>query len=255
MNETPAIILNIQRQPGANVIDVVDRVMAQLPQLKASLPAAVDVAVLSDRTVTIRTSVRDVQFELALAIGAGGDGDLPVPAHAGGHDDPERGGAAVADRHLRRHVPGRLLDQQPDADGAGGRHRLRRRRRHRRDREHRALHRGRRVAAAGGAEGLEADRLHHHLADLLADRGADPAALHGRRGRPAVPRVRGHARGRHPDLRRGVADADADDVREAPAGTGRSRSAAASTAPSAPASTGWSPATAGCSAGCSTISR
>ncbi len=69
MNETPAIILNIQRQPGANVIDVVDRVMAQLPQLKASLPAAVDVAVLSDRTVTIRASVRDVQFELALAIG------------------------------------------------------------------------------------------------------------------------------------------------------------------------------------------
>ena len=69
MNETPAIILNIQRQPGANVIDVVDRVMRQLPQLKASLPAAVDVAVLSDRTVTIRTSVRDVQFELALAIG------------------------------------------------------------------------------------------------------------------------------------------------------------------------------------------
>ena len=69
MNDTPAIILNIQRQPGANVIDVVDRVMRQLPQLKASLPAAVDVAVLSDRTVTIRTSVRDVQFELALAIG------------------------------------------------------------------------------------------------------------------------------------------------------------------------------------------
>ena len=69
MNDTPAIILNIQRQPGANVIAVVDRVMAQLPQLKASLPAAVDVAVLSDRTVTIRTSVRDVQFELALAIG------------------------------------------------------------------------------------------------------------------------------------------------------------------------------------------
>ena len=69
MNDVPAIILNIQRQPGANVIDVVDRVMRQLPQLQASLPAAVDVAVLSDRTVTIRTSVRDVQFELALAIG------------------------------------------------------------------------------------------------------------------------------------------------------------------------------------------
>ena len=68
MNEVPAIIINVQRQPGANVIEVVDRVMRQLPQLEASLPAAVDVAVLSDRTVTIRASVRDVQFELMLAI-------------------------------------------------------------------------------------------------------------------------------------------------------------------------------------------
>jgi len=65
---TPAIILNIQRQPGTNVIEVVDRVKALLPQLKASLPAAVDVTLLTDRTVTIRASVRDVQFELLLAV-------------------------------------------------------------------------------------------------------------------------------------------------------------------------------------------
>jgi len=64
----PAIILNIQRQPGTNVIEVVDRVKALLPQLKASLPAAVDVTLLTDRTVTIRASVRDVQFELLLAV-------------------------------------------------------------------------------------------------------------------------------------------------------------------------------------------
>jgi len=68
MNEAPAIILNIQRQPGANVIEVVDRIKRQLPQLQASLPAAVDVAVLTDRTVTIRASVRDVQIELLLAV-------------------------------------------------------------------------------------------------------------------------------------------------------------------------------------------
>ena len=68
MNEVPAVILNIQRQPGANVIDVVDRIKRQLPQLQAALPAAVDVAVLTDRTVTIRASVRDVQTELLLAI-------------------------------------------------------------------------------------------------------------------------------------------------------------------------------------------
>src|SRR5215813_8218476 len=57
MNDAPAVILNIQRQPGANVIEVVDRVKRLLPQLQASLPAAVDVAVLTDRTVTIRASV------------------------------------------------------------------------------------------------------------------------------------------------------------------------------------------------------
>ena len=63
MNEVPAIIVNIQRQPGTNVIEVVDRIKRQLPQLTASLPAAVDVAVLTDRTITIRASVRDVQIE------------------------------------------------------------------------------------------------------------------------------------------------------------------------------------------------
>jgi multidrug efflux pump len=68
MNEVPAVILNIQRQPGANVIEVVDRVKHLLPQLTASLPASVDVATLTDRTITIRASVRDVQFELALAV-------------------------------------------------------------------------------------------------------------------------------------------------------------------------------------------
>ena len=66
--EEPAIVLNIQRQPGSNVIDVVDRVKALLPTLRASLPGAADLVVLTDRTVTIRASVRDVQFELALAI-------------------------------------------------------------------------------------------------------------------------------------------------------------------------------------------
>jgi len=67
-NTTPAIILNVQRQPGTNVIQVVDRVKQLLPQLQASLPAAVDTTILTDRTNTIRSSVRDVQFELVLAV-------------------------------------------------------------------------------------------------------------------------------------------------------------------------------------------
>src|ERR1700722_11812066 len=67
-NTTPAIILNVQRQPGANIIQVVDRIQSLLPQMLASLPSAVEVKVLSDRTVTIRASVADVEFELGLAI-------------------------------------------------------------------------------------------------------------------------------------------------------------------------------------------
>jgi multidrug efflux pump len=68
MNDVPAVILNIQRQPGANVIAVVDRIKQLLPQLQASLPSSVQVAVLTDRTVTIRGSVEDVQFELMLSV-------------------------------------------------------------------------------------------------------------------------------------------------------------------------------------------
>ncbi len=68
MNETPAVIVNIQRQPGANIIQVVDRVKKLLPQLKANLPASVEVAVLTDRTTTIRASVHDVQFSLGLTV-------------------------------------------------------------------------------------------------------------------------------------------------------------------------------------------
>jgi multidrug efflux pump len=65
---TPAVILNIQRQPGANIIEVVDHIKRRLPELKSNLPAAVKVDVLTDRTLTIRASVEDVQFELMLTI-------------------------------------------------------------------------------------------------------------------------------------------------------------------------------------------
>ncbi|MDA8428895.1 MAG: MdtB/MuxB family multidrug efflux RND transporter permease subunit [Geobacteraceae bacterium] len=68
MNSTPAVIVNIQRQPGANVIEVVNRIKQLLPQLQAALPAAVKVTPLTDRTVTIKESVKDVQFELLLSV-------------------------------------------------------------------------------------------------------------------------------------------------------------------------------------------
>jgi len=68
MNTIPAVIVNIQRQPGANIITVVNRITALLPQLKISIPTSVQMAVLTDRTTTIRASVRDVQFELMLTV-------------------------------------------------------------------------------------------------------------------------------------------------------------------------------------------
>jgi multidrug efflux pump len=68
MNETPAVIVNIQRQPGANIIQVVDRIKQILPVLQTNLPAAVQVTILTDRTETIRSSVQDVEFELMLTV-------------------------------------------------------------------------------------------------------------------------------------------------------------------------------------------
>ena len=68
MNDLPAVIVNVQRQPGANIIEVVERIKTLLPQLQSSLPSSVSVRFLTDRTVTIRASVNDVQFELVLTI-------------------------------------------------------------------------------------------------------------------------------------------------------------------------------------------
>ncbi|SUG65493.1 RND family transporter protein [Salmonella enterica subsp. enterica] len=67
-NQAPAIVMNVQRQPGANIIATADSIRQMLPQLTESLPKSVKVTVLSDRTTNIRASVRDTQFELMLAI-------------------------------------------------------------------------------------------------------------------------------------------------------------------------------------------
>ena len=213
MNEAPAVIVNIQRQPGANVIEVVDRIKELLPQLQASLPAAIEVAVLTDRTVTIRASVQDVQFELLLAVAlvvmviflflrnvpATLIPSVAVPLSLVGTFGVMylagfsinnltlmaltiATGFVVDDAIVMIENIARYIEAGEDAAG-------------------------------GGAEGLGANRLHHHFADLFADRRADPAAVHGRCGRPPVPRIRHHAGGLDSDFRRGFADADADDVR------------------------------------------
>jgi multidrug efflux pump len=68
MNRAPAVIVNIQRQPGANIIQVVDRIKALLPKLRATIPSSISIAVLTDRTTTVRASVADVEFELMVCI-------------------------------------------------------------------------------------------------------------------------------------------------------------------------------------------
>jgi multidrug efflux pump len=101
VNDSPAVVVNIQRQPGANIIAVVDRIKALPPQLKAALPSSVEMAILTDRTTTIRASVTDVEFELMLVIA------LVVMViflfcDARRDGDSERRGAVVDRRHLRR---------------------------------------------------------------------------------------------------------------------------------------------------------
>ena len=186
-NTTPAIILSVQRQPGANIIQVVDRIQALLPQIMAGLPAAIEVNAMSDRTVTIRASVSDVEFELALAVvlvvivififlrTLPGTiiPSLSVPLSLVGTfgmmyllgfslDNLSlmaltiATGFVVDDAIVMIENIARYVEAGMDA-------------------------------ARGGAARLRADRLHHHFADHLADRGADSLVVHGRGGRPAVP--------------------------------------------------------------------
>ncbi len=135
-NTRPAIILNVQRQPGANVIATVDAIKARLPELQASLPAAVQVDVLTDRTLGIRASVSDVELELVVAVvlvvlviflflhspRATAIASLAVPI-------------SLVGTFGAMYLLGYSLNNLT-LDGADHRDRLRGRRRHRDDREH-----------------------------------------------------------------------------------------------------------------------
>ena len=93
-NNRPGVILAVFKQPGANVVDTVDQIKAQLPQLTARIPPSIEVETILDRTTTIRASVRDVQFTLGADHRARRAGGLPVPAQLLGHLHPERHRAA-----------------------------------------------------------------------------------------------------------------------------------------------------------------
>ena len=226
----PAVVLDIQRQPGANIVQTVARIKQALPDLERAMPSGMRLSD-GDRPHRDHPRQRGRRAGHAAAVDrAGGRRDLPVPAHLARDPHPGGGAAAVADRHVRHDVAARLRARQPLADGADGGDRVRGGRRHRHDRERGALHRGRRAAAGGGVSRRRADRLHHRLAHRLAGGGVHPAAVHDRRGRPAVHRVRGDAVGLGRGLGGGVADADADDVRPAAAPRFRRERPAASPA-------------------------
>jgi len=193
MNATPAVILNIQRQPGANIITVVDRIKKLLPQLTLTLPSSVDVRILTDRTTTIRASVKDVQFSLLLTVAlvvmviflflrnlsATLIPSVAVPLSLIGTFAVMyllgyslnnltlmaltiSTGFVVDDAIVMIENIVRYIEQGE-------------------------------TPMRGGAERRLADRIHDRVADHLADRGADPAAVHGRYRGAAVPGIRGDA--------------------------------------------------------------
>ncbi len=218
---TPAVIIDIQRQPGANVIEVVRQIRAEIPRLQRAIPAGVNLTIVSDRTVTIRASVHDVQFTLVLAVVLV---TLVVLLFLRSLRATIIAGVALPlslITSLRRDVFRGLQPRQSVADGADDRHRFRGRRRHRDDREHRSSHGERRIRDERLAARRQRNRLHRDLADGVADRGVHSAAVHVRAGRPHVPRVRADTDDRGRDFGGGLADADADDVLAPPEACGR----------------------------------
>ena len=106
--EQPAVLLDIQRQPGANIIQTVERVKQLLPRLTSTLPPSVHVEVLADRTETIRASVQRRSIHPPSDHRARRHGDVSLSAKTVDDRDHERGLAALTHRHLRHHVSGRI---------------------------------------------------------------------------------------------------------------------------------------------------
>ena len=209
----PAIILNVSKVAGANVIETVDRIKKVLPQLTKWISPEIHVTVLDDRTTTIRASTQDVQITLLIT------GALVlltvllflrrIAATLAAAVDR----AAGARGHGVRHVGNGVLAQQlfADVDYRVGRFRGGRCDRH--DREHHPHARAGHEPHAGRDRRIEADRVYRDFHHAVARRGVHSAAVHGQHIGQDLPRIRVHADHRDPGLGRGVADADADGVR------------------------------------------
>ena len=217
-NGKRGVFLVVYKQPGANVIDTVDKIKATLPRLVAAIPPAIKIELISDLNPDDPRGRRGRAIHAAPDHRAGRNGHLHLPAQLLGDGDPDRDRAGLALLvRLRADVGVRLYAGQPVADGADDFGRLRGRRRHRDAGEHHALYRGRRKADGRRLEGRQRDRIYHRVDQRLAGRGADPAVVDGGHHRPPVPRIRGDAG--HDDLRLDdrIADADADDGLALPA--------------------------------------
>ena len=213
LNGTPAVIIDVQRQPGANVIETVDRLKAELPRIERALPTAAKLTLVHDRTGTIRASIHDVQFTLLLSVAlvvmvvliflrsgratmiAGVA--LPVSLIA------TFGvmwfcGFSIDNLSLMALTIGTgfVVDDAIVMIENIVRH----------------IEKGARPLQAA-LDGAKRDRLHGHLADAVADRRVHPASVHDRDRRAHVQRVRSDADHRRRRLGRGLADAHADDVR------------------------------------------
>ncbi len=212
-NGRPAVLVILYRQPGANIIETVDRITDRLPALNASIPSAIDLAVVFDRTPTIRASLHEVERTLLISVAlvimvvfvflrkaaAALIPSVVVPVSLLG---------TFGVMYLRR-----LQPEQPVADGADGCHRLRGGRCDRGAGEHLAAHRTGHGAARGGAGRRARGRLHGALDEPVADRRVHSHFADGRHRRTLVPRVCRNAVGRHSDFPRALAHHDADDER------------------------------------------
>ncbi len=212
VGQRPAVILDIQRQPGANIIETADRVKALLPRLRASIPPSMKVSILTDRTETIRASVRDVQFTLLLTVGlvvmvifvflrklwATVIPSVALPlAVIGTFGVMKLIGFSLDNLSLMALTisTGFVVDDAIVMI----------------ENIVRFIESGR-AADAGGVERGQADRVHRRFAKLFARGGVHSADLHDRHRRAAVPRIRHHLEHRGDGVGRRVADADADDV-------------------------------------------
>ena len=189
----PAVLVQVTKQPDANVIETVDGVRDILPDIQRWTPKGIDFNVMSDRTITIRSSVRDLQRSLAISIG------LVM---------------LVVFLFLRRAAPTLAVhDRQSVAHGDHRFGRIRRRRRHRDDRECSPEHGEWRATLAGGPGRRPTNRLHRRVDKPVADRRLHSHAVHAGRSRSPAAHVLADHRLRHRRLGDHLAVHHADDLR------------------------------------------